>query len=79
MAERLERWTCYSEAPSSNPALTASWICSRLSRVQILRPTCHETVANWFASGRLGFLTLSSLIYILFVSGICLAPQASLL
>ena len=28
MAEPLERWTCNSEAPSSSPALTASWICS---------------------------------------------------
>ena len=27
--ERLERRTCNSEAPSSSPALTASWICSR--------------------------------------------------
>ena len=25
----LERWTCYLEALSSSPALTASWICSR--------------------------------------------------
>ena len=29
MAEWLERWTCYSEASSSSPAPTASWICSR--------------------------------------------------
>ena len=29
MVERLERWTCNSETPSSSPALTASWICSR--------------------------------------------------
>ena len=36
MAERLERWTCYSEAPSSSPTLTASRIRSRSSRVQIL-------------------------------------------
>ena len=36
MAERLERWTCYSEAPSSSLTLTASWIRSRSSRVQIL-------------------------------------------
>ena len=28
MAEWLERWTCKSEAPSSSPAVTASWICS---------------------------------------------------
>ena len=28
-AEWLERLTCISEAPSSRPALTASWICSR--------------------------------------------------
>jgi len=26
--EQLERWTCNSEAPSSWPALTVSWICS---------------------------------------------------
>ena len=25
MAQRLERWTCNSEAPSSGHALTASW------------------------------------------------------
>ena len=36
MAERLERWTCDSEAPSSSPTLTASRIRSRSSRVQIL-------------------------------------------
>ena len=29
VAERLERWTCNSDAPSSWPTLTASWICSR--------------------------------------------------
>ena len=29
MAEWLERWTCNPEAPSSSPALTANWICSR--------------------------------------------------
>ena len=28
VAERLEHWTCNLEAPSSSPALTASWICS---------------------------------------------------
>ena len=28
VAEWLERWTCNSEAQSSSPALTASWICS---------------------------------------------------
>ena len=28
MAEWLEYRTCNLEAPSSNPALTASWICS---------------------------------------------------
>ena len=36
MAEQLEHWTCNSEAPSSSAALTANWICSRYSRVQIL-------------------------------------------
>ena len=29
VAGLLERWTCNSKAPSSRPALTASWICSR--------------------------------------------------
>ena len=29
VSDRLERWTCNSEALSSSPALTASWICSR--------------------------------------------------
>ena len=28
LVERLERWTCNPEAPSSSPVLTASWICS---------------------------------------------------
>ena len=36
MAERLERWTGNSEAPSLSPTLTARWTCSRWSRVQIL-------------------------------------------
>ena len=36
MSERLGRWTCNPEVPSSSPALNVSWICSRLSRVQIL-------------------------------------------
>ena len=27
MAKRLECWTCNLEDPSSNPTLTASWIC----------------------------------------------------
>ena len=54
VAERFERWTCNPEALSSSPALTASWICSRWSRVQILGHACK--IANWFASGQLGFL-----------------------
>ena len=29
VAEWLEHRTCNSEAPSSSPALTAGWICSR--------------------------------------------------
>jgi len=29
VVEWLERWTCNSKAPSSTPALTASWICLR--------------------------------------------------
>ena len=29
VAERLERWTCNSEASIVSPAPTASWICSR--------------------------------------------------
>ena len=41
MAERLELcWTCNSEAPSLSPALTAGWICPRLSQVQILDHAC---------------------------------------
>ena len=28
VSECLERWTYDSEAPSSSPALTTSWICS---------------------------------------------------
>lgn len=33
---RLVRWTFNLEAPSSIPALTASWTYSRQSRVQLL-------------------------------------------
>ena len=40
VAERLERRTCNFKTPSSSPALTASWICSRQSRVQILGHAC---------------------------------------
>ena len=29
VTEQLECWTCNSEAPSSSPALTTSWVCSR--------------------------------------------------
>ena len=53
VAERLERWTCHSEAPSSS---LASWICSRQSRVQILDHICK--IANWFVFNQLGFLTM---------------------
>ena len=28
VSEWLERWTYDSEAPSSSPALTTSWVCS---------------------------------------------------
>ena len=48
VAEWLARWTCDSETWSSSPALITSWICSRLSHVQILGHTCK--IANWFAS-----------------------------
>ena len=58
VAAWIERWTCNSEAPSSSPALTASWICSWQFRVQILVNACK----CWFASGQLGFLTLLSVI-----------------
>ena len=40
MPNRLERWTGNSEAPSLSSALTASWICSRQFRVQILDHPC---------------------------------------
>ena len=33
MAEWLDRCTCNSEAPSSSPALTGSWICVHCSPV----------------------------------------------
>ena len=51
VAERLERWICNSEAPSSSPAPAASnfkLICSWQSLVQILGHACK--IANWFAS-----------------------------
>ena len=38
-AERLERWNF--NAPTSGPALTASWICSRYSQVPILGLACE--------------------------------------
>ena len=48
MARRLGCWTCNSEAPSSSPALTASWICSQQSRVQILDHACKcDLVCLW--------------------------------
>ena len=40
VAERLECWTCNSEAPSRSPVLTTSWICSLWPRVQILDRAC---------------------------------------
>ena len=40
MAKWLECWTTNSEAPSLSPTLTASWICSWYSRVQILDHAC---------------------------------------
>ena len=41
MAKQLERlWTCNLEALNSSPALTAGWICSLYSRVQILGHAC---------------------------------------
>ena len=40
VAEWLERWTCNPEAPSSSSALTAYWICSLQSRVQIRDHAC---------------------------------------
>ena len=40
VAEWLKRRTCNSEVPSSSPALTANWICSRYSPVQILGHAC---------------------------------------
>ena len=48
MVKWLGHWTCDSEAPSSSPTLTTSWICSLKSRVQILGHACK--IANWFAS-----------------------------
>ena len=45
VAERLERWTCNSEAPSRSPVLTASWICSLWPRVQILDRACKQPTA----------------------------------
>ena len=43
LAKRLIRWT-------------ASWICSALSRAQILGQACK--IANWFPSYSLGFMTM---------------------
>ena len=46
MVKQFEHQACNLEAPSSSHALTASWICSQQSRVEILghkQPTgsCH--------------------------------------
>ena len=69
VAERLERWTCNPEVPSSSSTLTMDWICSQESRVRQneLPPTgtprrldlseSSVTLVNsqlmWFASGHL--------------------------
>ena len=36
----MVEWTCDLEAPSSSPAMAASWICSWQSLVQILGHVC---------------------------------------
>ena len=41
MAEQLECWTFKSEALSSFPTLTTSWICSRQSEVHIQVIPCY--------------------------------------
>ena len=53
LAEQLWYWTFNPEVPSACPVLTASWICSWYSQVQILSKACK--IANWFASYQLGF------------------------
>ena len=45
--------------------LTASWICSRQNKFQLLIHTCKQ-VANCFVSGQLGFLTVLFLFQYLF-------------
>ena len=66
LAERLERRICNSEAPSSSPALTAHWICSRQSRVQVLAMLVNSQLVCLWPVGILQFE--------LFVSGICSTP-----
>ena len=60
----LEGWTCQPEAPNvKSPTLTASWIWSRWSRVQIPGHACK--IANCFTSYPLGFLALEFVCFII--------------
>ena len=48
--------TFRSEVSGSNPALTTTWICFSVAPSSNPRPRLQ--IANWFASGQLGFLTV---------------------
>ena len=62
MAERLERWTCNSEAPSSSPLRPlAGFVLGSPEFKSSATIACK--ISNWFASYQLEFLTI-----LLFVS-----------
>ena len=53
VAERLERWTCNPEALSSSPTLTASWICSRVTRPESRVPSPESKSSATLVHGQL--------------------------
>ena len=59
--------------PGSSPALTTTWICFSVAPSSTTRPRLY--ISNWFASGQLGFLTMSCLIWIICFS--CLLSHTS--
>jgi len=75
MAEWSARWTCNPAVPGSIPTLTTTCICFVVAPSSNPRPGLQ--VANWFASGQLGFLTILWLILIICFS--CLLSPTSLI
>ena len=65
MAEPFKSLTCNPKALSSIPSLTASWICSRQSQVEILGHPCK--IANWFTSDLNSWNSQTMLSFICFI------------